>query len=318
MKRANTYHHYIPRCYLKHFANGTGKSTFVHLFDKLENKSYTQSISNICGINDLYSISKESCETFDSEIVNADKVIENEFFSQEVERNYSMILSYTIQSVLSKNCFQKEKKLELAYYIAIQFLRLPDVKKYDSQLAHSLLPQMIELHKQGLFLETGDPKYKDINISYRLDDTINHFKSSYGNNEVVSYFAQRLAQNYWNFIISESNDFYTSDFPVVVNVHDKDATPECMGLTQYGAELSFPVSKSIMLVIWDWRYFSDKKDSDCSIINSTPNLINRYNCLRYLFAKRHLISYANQFDHVRLFYKINGNQHIFNKFQISI
>lgn len=55
-KEPNTYHHIVPQCYLKNFAV-KGKSDFVYVYDKVQNKSYTKAIKDIAGIDDFYTIS---------------------------------------------------------------------------------------------------------------------------------------------------------------------------------------------------------------------------------------------------------------------
>ncbi len=315
MKSQYTYQHYIPQCYLRNFSNNKDKNAFVFVYNKQQSKVYPKAIKDICGEDDLYTISQEFCAANSENIDTPNKVIEHEFFSLEVEKKYSSILNDTITNILQNGSFDKEKKYELAYHIAIQFLRLPDIKKKDAEMAHSIIPKMIELHKEGLFLETGDSAFKDINVKYNIDESINHFNSSYGSEETTTFFAKCLANNYWNFlVVDDTKAFYTSDFPIVVSPHIKNVRPICMGLAQYGAEMSFPISKNIMLVIWDCNYFDSKKASDCSIINPTDKDIRKYNILRYMYAKELVISINKDFSTIESFYRFNNCKHQF--FQI--
>lgn len=85
-KEPNTYHHIVPQCYLKIFAV-KGKSDFVYVYDKVQNKSYTKAIKDIAGIDDFYKISPEFNDgTFDS------KVIETSYLAGDVEGKYSKVL----------------------------------------------------------------------------------------------------------------------------------------------------------------------------------------------------------------------------------
>ena len=318
MKSQYTYQHYIPQCYLRNFSNNKDKNAFVFVYNKLQSKVYPKAIKDICGEDDLYTISQEFCAANSEDIDTSSKVIEREFFSFEVEKKYSSILNDSITNILQNGSFDKEKKYELAYHIAIQFLRLPDIKKKDAEMAYSIIPEMIELHKEGLFLETGDIAFKDIDVKFNIDESINHFNSSYGSEETTTFFAKCLANNYWNFlVVDDSKAFYTSDFPVVVMPHVPNATPKCLGLTQYGAEMSFPISKNIMLVVWDRIYFTSKSNSDCSVIIPDDKQFRRYNLFRYYYAKRHVISFDNSFDMIDFSFKINNNKHIFYDFYNS-
>ena len=106
---------------------------------------------------------------------------------------------------------------------------------------------------------------------------MHHFRSSFGNEEIINIFAGQLASNYWNFYYSPTPVFYTSRFPIVVSPHVPNARPLCLGLTQYGAELSFPISPNIVLVIWEKDYFKEKASTDGNIVVATDEDIRKYN-----------------------------------------
>lgn len=48
------------------------------------------------------------------------------------------------------------------------------------------------------------------------------------------------------FLVSKNDDFYTTDFPIVVEPHVKDARTTYMELAQYGGELTYPLSPSLI------------------------------------------------------------------------
>lgn len=87
-----------------------------------------------------------------------------------------------------------------------------------------------------------------------------HAQLTYLNNETLMDFADAIASNIWMFLVSKNSDFYTSDFPIVVEPHVKNARPMYMGLAQYGGELTYPLSPSLMLVVFDKVYFRKKKN----------------------------------------------------------
>lgn len=303
-KEPNTYHHIVPQCYLKNFAV-KGKSDFVYVYDKVQNKSYTKAIKDVAGIDDFYTISPEFNDgAFDS------KVIETNYLSGNVEGKYSKVLSDTIESIKKEEQISNNLKMGLAIHIAIQFLRTKEVREKDEQLTNDFLPQVIDIFKEGLSLEKNDPQIAKLNISYKYDSAMHHFRTSFGNEDIINTFAGQLVGNYWNFYYSPIPVFYTSHFPIVVSPHVPDARPLCLGLTQYGAELSFPISPNIMLVIWDRVFFKEKASTDCEIIVATDKDIRKYNWMRYLYAEQ-VYSHTDDFSVLDFVYKLNGKHDFF-------
>ena len=110
--------------------------------------------------------------------------------------------------------------------------------------------------------------------------------------------------------VEENGDFYTSDFPIVVEPHVKNALPMYMGLAQYGGELTFPLSPTLMIVVFDRVYFKEKEEYDCTFSIATDKEIRRQNMLRYFYAKRHVFSAKKDFQLIDMIYKLKGH-HIF-------
>lgn len=306
-KDPNTYHHITPQCYLRNFAV-KGKSDFVYVYDKIQNKSYTKAIKDIAGIDDFYTISSDFNDgTFDA------KVIETDYLDRDIERKYSIILNETIENVNNQKKISDRLKYDLAIHIAVQFLRTKEVRDKDEQSLNDFLPEFIKLFKEGLSLEKKDPKIAELDISYKYDSALHHFRSSFGNEEFINTFAGQLVSNCWNFYFSPSPVYYTSRFPIVVSPHVPNARPLCMGLTQYGAELSFPISPNIMLIIWDREFFKEKANTDGNIIVATAKDIRKYNWLTYLYAEQ-VYSQTNDFSSLDLIYQLEG-KHKFFKYQ---
>ena len=163
-KEPNTYHHIVPQCYLKNFAV-KGKSDFVYVYDKVQNKSYPKAIKDVGGIDDFYTISPEFNDgTFDS------KVIETNYLSGGVEGKYSKVLSDTIESIKKEEKISKNLKMGLAIHIAIQFLRTKEIREKDEQFMNDFLPQVIDLFKEGLSIEKNDPGLIQLPTLIQIDE----------------------------------------------------------------------------------------------------------------------------------------------------
>lgn len=304
-KTPNTYQHVVPKCYLKHFAN-KDRSDFVYVYDKIRNKTYTQAIDSIGGMDDFYSIKSADDGSYDKH------VIEKELLAKNLEKEYSDVLGKTIDAISNGVQISDELRNSLAVHLAIQFLRLKEVREKDEELLNEIMPKMIRLFKHGLAIEKNNPQIADLEIDYKYDSTLYHYQSSFGNEDVVNTFAEQLALNYWNFYFSSSPVFYTSTFPIVVKAHVPNVRPLCMGLTQYGAELSFPISSNIMLVIWDREYFQKKSETDGKIIMATDEDIRKYNWMRYFYASQ-VFSKTNDFSILDFIFMIKG-KHEFLKY----
>ena len=296
--KPNTRHHFIPQCYLRHFAN---TKRGIYAYDKLNSNNYYASIDKVCCIDDFYKISSEFLnEEYDCE--NEQLIIENEYFSKEIEPKFAKVLDWIDKR---KNiCLADENKnvglsyrdkLVIAKHIVIQFFRLPDIKYQNQNMSDSIIPQMIDLFKEGISMEHNNDIYKNINVKYKCDPALLHAQSTFLNDELVNHFAAALAENYWSFLVSIDGKIYTSDFPLVVEPHISNATPINLGLTQYGSELTYPLTKNIVLTIWDKNFFSEKARGDCKFYTISEKEERRQNRFRYYYAKRYVFSFIKDF-----------------------
>lgn len=144
-----------------------------------------------------------------------------------------------------------------------------------------------------------------------------HAKLTYLNNETLMDFADAIANNIWMFLVSKNGDFYTSDFPIVVEPHVKNVRPMYMGLAQYGGELTYPLSPDLMLVVFDREYFKEKEEYDCTFSIAVDKEIRRQNMLRYFYAKRHVFSSKKDFSLIDMIYKVRGASY-FHECQFQI
>jgi hypothetical protein len=307
--------HYIPRCYLKRFSDNE-KSIFT--YDKQQSKAYPASMMSVCCENDMYSIS-------DSYIENTNKktgshfnrlTLEHNHFANTVEPMFSQLLQSidVIEnewiSGTEQYRLQFIEKRELALHLVTQFFRHPQLK--DSTVNDYLRMEKagIDMVKCILAKEKSDETINDLKIDVTCEAPVLHARLTYLNNRTLMDFANAIASNIWMFLVSKYGDFYTSDSPIVVEPHIKDAQPLYMGLAQYGGELTYPLSPSLMLVVYDKAYFKEKEEDDCTFSITDDKEIRRQNMLRYFYAKRHVFSIKKDFSLIDKIYKIEGH-HVF-------
>jgi len=313
-KKPHVKHHYIPQCYLRNFSNNGRK---IYTYDKNLSKKYCADISSVCEINDFYKISNDYIEE-NPEYEGAELMIECDYFAQNIEPKYSELLNRLIScknECLIDKCknigFSYKDKRIIAAHIVIQYLRLPHIRTETIQLFDDIMPKMIELTK-ALASEGNDNDFNDLKIVAHCEPAILHASNTFMNDEFVNKFSEALANNYWSFLVSEKGNFYTSDFPIVVEPHVPNVRPMYLGLAQYGSELTFPISKDIVITMWDREYFADKRTEDCKFYLIDEKEERRQNLLRYFNARRHVFSFYDDFQPIELCTKyLNNGKHIF-------
>ena len=117
MSSAHTNQHFVPRCYLRGFSFGKKKNPMVYVYDKLASKSYATPIHDICSEEDLYTINDAQLSEEERR-----KYYEVNYLKKEVEDSYGPCLKDTIIKLSKNKTLTVPEKIELAHYIAIQYL----------------------------------------------------------------------------------------------------------------------------------------------------------------------------------------------------
>lgn len=315
MSKEHTYQHYIPQLYLKRFAHFKSnkkreKQYFIHCFDKYSGKNYDNNIDKVCGINHFYRIKDETCAISDNEQLSP-LIIEQDYLDRVIERNYEKLLidlHLMAEKCQKENidCFPNDDifRFQIAWYITIQYLRLPSVRNLVCNATTTLYPQLMEVLKRLVANIENDSKYNDLNIEIKYDYALMHAQSSFANNESIKFFSTSLSKNYWTFMYSPTGEFMTNDNPILLRQHEKDARPMCLGLTQYGSELYFVFSPFLAVQIYDRHFFNLEHSQDFLFGEVTNEGVQRINLLNYCTAQRHIFSYNGDFSFVEQLYHI--------------
>lgn len=309
--------HYIPRCYLKQFSDNP-KS--IYTYDKINSKAYSASLMSVCCDDDIYSLSdafvKESNEKSGGHINNLS--IEKDHFAHFVEPEFSKLLR-EIDLIKSEWMSGKEQyhllfveKREIAFHLVTQFFRLPEIKESTIDDYVRMEQAEIDMIKHILAKQYDDDSFEKMKIDIECEEPALHADLTYLNSDMLMNFADVIARNIWIFQVSPNADFYTSDFPIVVEPHVQNARPMYMGLSQYGGELTYPLSPSLLLTVYDREYFHSMSDKDTVFVIAPDKEVRRQNMLRHFYARRHVFSYHNDFRLIDMISAIKG-QHIFQQ-----
>lgn len=308
--------HYIPRCYLRKFSDNE-KSIFA--YDKVNSKSYKTSLMSVCCEEDTYTLSDNYVNRSREE--NGRPInslsIEKEHFSHFIEPSYSQLLSQ-IDEIKEDWILGKEKyrlsyyeKKELALHIATQYFRHPKIGDAEVDNYLRLEQASVDMLKYVLAKQTDNEGLEKLKIEVSCEKPALHAMLTYMDYDELMKCAEVMANNIFVFWVSRAGDFYTSDFPVMVEPHVKDVGNQYCGLVQYGGEILMSLSPSLALSIFDRDHFKDKDDMDSSFVIADDKEIRRHNLMRYFYAQRHVFSYRNDFSLIENFYQLNGRKHIF-------
>lgn len=303
--------HYIPRCYLKRFSDNE-KS--IYTYDKIRCKSYNASLMSVCCEDDLYTISDEYVKKNNEEgksMIN-NLSIETDHFAHTVEPLYAQFLKQIDEIkgewATGNNHYRLNfvEKREFALHIVTQYLRMPQIGDVMVDDYIRMEKANIDMVKEIMAVQTGNEEFRNLEIDVICEKPALHANLSYLNSDNLMMFANALANNIFVFWMSKKNDFYTSDFPIVVSPHVQHVRPLFMGLAQYGGEVTFPLSPDLTLSIYDRDYFKDKEILDGSFIEASDKEVRRHNYMRYMYATQHVFSYKNDFSLINFIYKLEG------------
>lgn len=196
----------------------------------------------VCWESDLYTMSekyvKENNEKGDSVISRLG--IEMDHFSHSVEPLYAQFLAQIDEIkdewVTGKDRYRLHflEKRELALHIITQYFRMPQIGEALIENYIKMEQAGIDMLKEILAVQTGNEDFRKLDIDVSCEKPALYANLSYLDGETLMTFANAIANNIFVFRISKENDFYTSDFPIVVSPHVQNARPMYMGLAQYG------------------------------------------------------------------------------------
>lgn len=307
-KAPHTVHHIIPQCYLRNFTN---MAKGIYMYDKIRSTKYIKPIDEACAIDHFYRIADFNAKNEDEALS-----IEVGYLAKAVETTYSDILQEVIETKdqwISNSSVRlsNELKVKLAYMIGVQYLRMPHIREATMSLYRQFTDFEERIFKQVAAKEENNPDIINLRINKRFDEASIHAQSTFMNDKLLLDFCVGLSRNYWSILVSRDDDFYTSDFPIIVNPHQQGVRPTHHGLTQYGAEVSFPLTKDILLVVWEKEYFNDKSSIDRTFQWTSGAEVRKYNFLRYAYARNDVYSFKNDFSMIDLWKYFNGGQHHF-------
>lgn len=282
--------HYIPDCYLKKFANQSDndkENYFFFGFDKVKNRIFPTSTTDVCKEEDLYTVSNEYLDVIDCPCENKEKVFENEYFAHNEEKLFLSTLNNILLKVRNKQTLTDKDKGEFCWHIADLYLRHPRRKR----IILESLKQSYEDTLRSVYMLNRNAK-----IDIDFDESIIHYEFGYGDDKLKKIVANVLFKHKWLFLsTNKPKVFYTSCDPISIEYHS-NIPPSQLGITDRFTEILFPLAFDVILIMWDSQCSESNNFKDLTITNATDCDIVSCNMVTYANAQRFIYSISNNFD----------------------
>jgi hypothetical protein len=299
----NMKQHFVPQCYLRGFSNN-GKGIFT--YNKSLEKSFQIGIKDACQIDDFYKIHRKFVDEKEREQFE-ENFYEMTFFAKHIEIEYNKqlslvkhLLSEWINNPHDRPALDNITRDLLAGYLGIQVLRLPHIRNDYYQAYKKAEQKRFEIIKG--FVAGNNLDYKDFidMISLNQDDDYASIVHSeiYANQALIDGMQDRLREKTWAFLVSETNDLYTSDFPLVVVPFVPDQAPYYNGVGMRGVQIVIPITGNLAISMWDPDLFdhANYQAEKFQLISSLDKML--FNLYQYANADTNVFCASNSFEFI--------------------
>ena len=305
--------HYVPRSYLKYFANKKNKVYQINVYDKDNDKYFSANIEGIASSRFFYDfpeleeIKKDLMEEMD-EITANEKITElGEIDEQPVEKHFSELegefhgLLNNLRSRF-KLCPNPEEalfsinlieKFKLSHHLIYQLMRTRDFRDTYLDINQRFTQYLVdELAKNDL------PDYKRGTIQVERNEKYDSlFHASFIFGEALPELALTLNKHIWFVGINRTNiPFYTSDNPVVKYPHKHEPFGSNSGIASPGVEIAFPISEELIIIIRERSYFKEYEALENTFIELNEENVKFYNWLQVTESYKQIYSSREKFE----------------------
>ena len=307
--------HYVPRCYLKNFAN---KNKRIYVFDKRLGRCRNQKITEIAAENHFYDMDinelvnmkefdalkrKElktelmknlNAKTWEEAVAKFDTQYMEKHMSG-IEYHFEKLLKKIIDDVRSGNVvsLSDEEKIEMSLYIAIQYQRTQTIRNDFEEMIMGTINVLA--NKESPFEGQIMLENESYNILKKYIKCLHLMTMSDGT--TITEIANILYNHIWTFHVNKTNiPFYTSDSPVVPIPHYSNHYMSYSGLESPGIEVVFPISSNILLSMHDKNDERNKNKIDKETDFMTEeDYVKFYNDYQVSYSNRCVFSVSDDF-----------------------
>jgi hypothetical protein len=275
--------HYVPRLYLKNFANPSNQAFFS--FNKQFKKAKTSSVAESAQEEFFYDLHPSTLQNPQDDVQWVEKrfgEIESKFKPQ-LDEFISCAAKGSVTSVLADR---------IAVFAVLQWLRTNSHRltamEVDKKTNQALVNQLYAMNHS----EIPPAKYKQ-GEGYAPSL---HAQSIF-DSESLLMKAGSLRNLLW--VIGHNNTehlFYTSDTPVARRANCEINGAPAVGIFDPGAEYTFPLTSKFILLMMDRHAFPDLQKYELKTIGLPPEVIERYNSMQVMCSTKYVFCQENDFD----------------------
>ncbi len=297
--------HYVPQYYLKEWC--IPNTNQVYIYDKKKEEKRISSIEKIASENYFYDFdlkdffTDETIQTFISRGLAAGRKLQiiEKMFADNLEGPFSSVFSDICNRARKstpwtrRECYfiTSETKEAISVYLAFQLIRTKAVRTSITNSAN---------HIVNFCKDLGVPEnlIEDITLTKSAVNRIhNRMILDQDNILKLSYLFFRLV---WVLGINRTEKyFYTSDNPIGLRGHNKNASPfmKGVGLASPGVEVFYPLAPDLILILADGDYHKHMTINERQYveIRKVP-IVQYYNSLTAMNAERFIISCNQDFS----------------------
>ncbi len=275
IKRANLNngpqkHHYVPQCYLRGFSTDGINISF---YDKISNKLDHRIIEEICQIENFYYLEHSTNPYF----------IETTFFANDNEDKLGRLLCTLSKVDINSSYipFNEGLRKKISKQIILQYMRTPKYRDIKSRNSKNAFFYQIEC----LLLDIFNCEMKD--IQFKGDEPEFH-KRLLLDDGMIQEMIIDISEADWEFLYTKSNEFYTSDNPIVINARNDMPVTYCDAI-RFFDEIFYTINPNLLLHIMAQPcrtlkrvYLKEIKEYELKEVNA----LVQNNAERYVFYKK--------------------------------
>ena len=270
-------HHYVPRFYLKQFADKTGH---FWVWNKNTKNVFKGNPYGVAAEKYFYRVPEFIGAEHDTLLLERN-LSELEGASAPITNRW--IDSFESMQPMDKLLVTPEDRWQMAVFISVQFLRTAEQRDILALFAE----------------KTGH--YKS---GVSLDEKINLHAQMLYSGGLVEEIAERIDKSIWLFARNDTETpFWTSDNPVSFKTGDNRMWLKGPGIMSDGSYVVYPINPYYVLYCKEPTYWAKLKDLDCCLspVKLTSEMVEHENAGQVFMATRFVISAKNDFSFAEMF-----------------
>lgn len=236
--------HYVPKSYLKSFADAKGKEYFVNVYDKLENRFFKTNVKNICSETNLYTLEE------------GNKIAKDLFAVEKAYSNGIEPLYLKVLDILTNNSIQfitRIERTEILISIFQLYFRNPILLKRSIIHHKNVVNNHYTISKskglKGFTYLDEDYSFRDWSLEQILNkvetDLTKVFKEHHLKGiEQIGIFHERAIFDIC--YINDNSEFLTCDNPLII----EDRIQNNLHPFQKSIEFTIPLNKKFALKMY--------------------------------------------------------------------